>query len=57
MFKHNIYGDQPKVLNGMSDSSDPLPPEFFMNPRCPSIPAATEATVTEADQSEAARRA
>ena len=34
-FKHNISGDQPEVLDGMPDSSDPLPPEFFMNPRCP----------------------
>ena len=34
-FKHNICGDQPKVPNGMSNSSDPLPLEFFMNPRCP----------------------
>ena len=24
MFKHNICGDQPKVLNNMLDSSDPL---------------------------------
>ena len=57
MFKHNICGDQPKVPNGMQDSSDPLSPEFFMNPRCPPVPAATEATTTEVDQNEAARRA
>ena len=33
-FKHIIYGDQPKVPDGMPDYSDPLSPEFFMNPRC-----------------------
>ena len=35
MFKHNICGDHPKVPNGMPDSFDPLPPKFFVNPRCP----------------------
>ena len=35
MFKHNIYGDQPKVLDDMPDSSDPFSSEFFANPRCP----------------------
>ena len=33
VFKHNICGDRPKVLKGMLDSIDQLPPEFFMNPR------------------------
>ena len=37
VFKHNICGDQLEVLDGMPDSFDPLPPEFFMNPRCPLI--------------------
>ena len=44
MFKHNICKDQPEVPDCMPDSSDPLPLEFFANPRCPSIPTATEAT-------------
>ena len=35
MFKHNICGDQPEVLNGMPDFFDPLPPEFFANLSCP----------------------
>ena len=35
VFKHNICGDQPEVLNGMPDSSDLLPPKFFANPRFP----------------------
>ena len=57
MFKHNICGDQPEVQNGMPDSSYLLPLEFFVNPRCPLILAAIEATTTEVDQSEAERRA
>ena len=48
-FKHNICGDQPKVLDGMLNSSDRLPLEFFMNLRCPSARAPTEATATEAE--------
>ena len=32
MFKHNICGDQPVVPDGMPDSSDSLPPEFFIDP-------------------------
>ena len=55
MFKHNICGDQPEVPNGMPDSSDLLPPEFFMNPRCPPALATIEATTIEVDQSEAAK--
>ena len=30
VFKHNIYGDHPEVLDGMPDSADPLPPEFYV---------------------------
>ena len=56
MFKHNIYGDQPKVPDGMPDSSDPLPLEFFVNPRCPLALVAIEAIVAEVDQSEAAEK-
>ena len=33
--KHNICGDHPKVPNGMPDSADTLPAEFFVNPGCP----------------------
>ena len=35
VFKHNICGDQPEVPDGMPDSPDPLPQNFFANPRCP----------------------
>ena len=55
MFKHNICGDQPEVIDGMANSFDPLPLEFFMNPRCPPVLAAIEATTTEAYQSEVVR--
>ena len=36
VFKHNIYEDQPEVIDGIPDSSYPVPLEFFMNPSCPS---------------------
>ena len=35
VFKHNICGDQPKVSDGMHDSSDPFQRGFFEKPRCP----------------------
>ena len=35
VFKHNICGDEPKVQDGMPDSFNPLPLEFFANPKCP----------------------
>ena len=37
----------------MPDSANPLPLEFFVNPRCPLAPAATEAKDAEAYQDEA----
>ena len=46
ILKQNIYGDQLEVPYGMPNSSYPLPPEFFMNPRCPPTQAPTEATTT-----------
>ena len=35
-FAHNIRGTKPKIPIGMPDTSTPLTPEFFVNPRCPS---------------------
>ena len=35
VFTHNICGSKPQILDGMSDPSVPLTPEFFANPRCP----------------------
>ena len=55
MFKHNIYGDQSEVPNGMPYSFDPLSPKFFVNPKCPPNPIAIEATEAEANPSEATK--
>ena len=55
VFKHNICGDQPEVPDGMPDSFDQLPPEFFVNPRCPPAPIVAEVTITKVDQSKATK--
>ena len=31
-FAHNIFGNEPVILDEMPDTSKPLPPEFFINP-------------------------
>ena len=49
MFKHNICGSQPEVPNSMPDSSNPLPPKFFVKPRCSLALVVTEATATAVD--------
>ena len=54
-FKHNICGDYLEVLEGIPYFADPLPPEFFVNPRCPLVQAAVEATVTEVPLNEEAK--
>ena len=33
-FAHNICRSKPEIPNGMSDTSNPLPLEFFVNPFC-----------------------
>ena len=38
-FAHKICGSEPVIPDGMPDTSKSLPPEFFINPRCP--PSAT----------------
>ena len=55
IFKHNIRGDCPKVTEGMPDSTDPLPLEFFVNPGCLPVQAAAKATVTEVPLSKATK--
>ena len=55
VFKHNICGNHLEVSDGMSNSSDPLPPEFFINPRCPPAPTVIEAITAEVDKSEAVK--
>ena len=47
-FTHNICGSEPMISGGMSDTSRPLPPEFFINSRCPSD-AAPGASTTDSD--------
>ena len=34
-FAHNICGSELLIPVGMPDTSTPLTPEFFVNPRCP----------------------
>ena len=50
-------GDWPEIPDGMLNSSDSLPPNFFMNLRCPPTRAPTEATKTEVEQSKMVEKA
>ena len=45
-FVHNICGSKTKIPDGMSGTSKPLTPEFFINPRCPpaAVPAWADVT-------------
>ena len=52
-FEHNIYGSQPIVPDGMLDTSKPLSPEFFINPRCPSGSVPVEDTTINVHPCEA----
>ena len=54
-FKHVIYGDQPEIPDGMPNSVNPLPLEFFVNSRCPSAPTAVEVKAVEIDLGEATK--
>ena len=50
-FAHNICGSEPMILAGMHDTTKPLPPEFFINPRCPpSAPSDLLAAATTRDE-------
>ena len=49
MFKHNICESQPEVLDGMPDSSNPLPPDFFTNSRFSPAPTVNEAAAVKVD--------
>ena len=55
VFKHNICGDHSKVPDGMTESSDLLPPKFFVNLGCSPAPIANEVMAVEVDQSEATK--
>ena len=53
-FAHDICGSKPMIPTGMPDTSTPLPPEFFVNPRCPPgsssvLPAAEPVETTVED--------
>ena len=53
-FAHDIRGSKPMIPAGMLDTSTPLPPEFFVNPRCPPgslsvLPAAEPVETTGED--------
>ena len=57
VFTHNICGSKPQIVDGMSDPSIPLTPEFFANPRCPpsalsAAPAPDPATVSREERPE-----
>ena len=54
-FKNNIYRDRPEIPDGMPNSANPLPLEFFVNPRCPPVSVAVEAKDTGVDQGGAAK--
>ena len=55
IFKHNICESQLEVPDGMPDSSNPLPLEFFMNPKCPPVPLVTKVAAAEVDPIEPAK--
>ena len=54
-FKHSICEDQPEIPNGMPDSTDPLPPEFFVNQGAPPAPTFIEVKAVNIDLGEAAK--
>ena len=55
VFKHSICGDRPGILDGMPDSTDPLPLEFFFNLGCPPAPTVVEAKAVEVHLGKAAK--
>ena len=55
-FTHNICRSEPLIPIGMPDTSTPLTPKFFVNPRCPPssssvFPAAEPVETIEEDLS------
>ena len=51
-FKHSIGKNQLEIPDGMPDSADPFPLEFFVNPRCPPAPTTVEVKAIEKDLGE-----
>ena len=56
MFKHNICGGQPEVLDGMLDFANPLPPKFFASPRCPLVRVSSGVAIAEVRRGKAVDR-
>ena len=52
-FAHNICRSQPVVLDKMPDTSKPLSPDFFINPRCPPGVVPAEAATNDVRPGEA----
>ena len=53
VFKCNICGDQSEVPDGMLDFVSPLPPGFFMSPRCPLVRESSIVAATKVHHGEA----
>ena len=47
VFKHGIRSDRPRIMDGMPDFADPLPPEYFSNLGCPAALRPVEAKAPE----------
>ena len=52
-FKHSICGDQLEIPDDMPDSANPLPQEFFVNPRCPPAPTVIKVKAIKVDMGKA----
>ena len=48
-FAHDICGSKPMIPAGMPDTSEPLPLEFFVNPRCPPSASSDPSAVVAVD--------
>ena len=54
-FKHSIYSDHLWIPDDMPNSADPLPLEFFVNPRCPPTLTFVKVKAAEVDLGEVAK--
>ena len=54
-FKHSICGDHPEIPDDMHDSTDPLPLEFFCEPKVPPDSTTVKVKVVEIDLGEAVK--
>ena len=56
VFKHDICEDQPKVPDGMPDSSNFRPLKFFASPRCSHVRASSKDTAARVHRREVAEK-